>query len=644
MNLQIIRPDKNVSEDRKEELRKYLVEQWMRAKNSRMEQVDSDYEQWSKAYDGIPLETIRTVPFYKSSNFVVKLIRMYVDTFVARSLNIVFATRPLLVVDGMPSDLKAAWELYANRKALYEWNFYKLAKDLMLRGNKTGTVVTKSNWFYDTSMAYTVGKDSIPVEEEVIHYDSTCTRSIPFEDFYVYPLEINHLDEAIIKFQRVRYPAERAQRLIDNGVWALPEGRTLETYLKHPTDVKRQTQQDDSGVSDSQYREVATVECHLRYALGNDETKLYDIIAVLSDEGDLFDLYYNPYPRNLCTFADYRPLPREDLFYGESMCQLLGQSQEEASTIHNDRRNNSFIANSVCFKRRNGSRLPNPSTNWYPGKVWDLDDMDDLEAFQIGRNYDDMLSQEDHTFQFAGQLIGISEGMTGSARGSAGKRGVYNTMGTIAVMQEGNQRQDTNIRDVRESLSRIAATHSKLEAELGSDSDPMISLMPSKMQPLIKEAFAFLRGPGGHLVRHEIKASDAGVNKEVERANLMQMANVLGQYGQTTIQMAAQLSNPQLNPSLRLIMNDVVHMQKWLATRMAREFDEFDLEEVMPDVDAAIEASIPGGGRGTTQTAQSSDQPGMDGGSASGALPPVSRPQLQAIQSLPTLPGGTPPQ
>lgn len=640
MRLKIARP-RDIPPDKLEELRLYLMERWRRAVNGRQDQVDAQYSEWDRAYNGIPLEATRTVPFYKSSNFVVKLIRMYIDTFVARSLNIVFATKPLFVVDRIPRELKESFELYLNSKAIDEWCFYKLTRDIAFRGCKNGTVITKTPWLETEETGVTIDTDGVSAKESrFLGYSGPNPVCIPFEDFYVYPITSNELCDCEIIFHKVRYTEEEARRMIDKGTWTLPAGNTVDQMVRPPRDAKKQTQQADAGIVDPYYKELQAVECHLKWAFGDNKNDTRSMVALYHpDSQQVIDLYYNPYPRNLCIFSDYRPLPREDLFYGESTCQLLGQSQEEASVIHNDRRNNSFIANAVCFKRRSGSLIPNPSTNWYPGKVFDVDDLDDLDVFQVGRNYDDMLQQEDYTFSLAGKLTGIDDPMQGAVSGIMGKRGIYNTMGTIALMQEGNQRSDTNLRDLREAVSSVGRISTYLQAFLGSD-DPFIDSLSKETSAQVRQALELINSSQGRFIRLEVKTSSAGANKEVERQNLLQIAQILGQYGAQVQQMATQLANPQINPSLRLIMNDVAEMQKWMATRLLRQFDEFDAAEVLPDVSSAIEATVPGGSRGTRKALPGSGQEGMEPRGPNGALPPVSRQQVEALSQIPTLPRG----
>lgn len=628
-DLLIARP--TLSNDKREELRKYLLDRWRRSVAGRAVQVDTDYARWAKAYSGVPLEKERTVPFYKSSNYVVKLIRIYVDTFVARTLNIIFATKPLYAVSGIPREDKEAWEYYINYKSQKVWDHYKLAKALCSYGCRNGSIVLKTNQVTKSSIEMRAIDDNRVKEEKVTYYEGPETRVIPFEDWYVYPFGSQTWEDIVIKFHRVRFAEEIARDKYNRGIWELKLGKDdFSTYLKTPNDIKVQQEQVESGTYDSQFKEFVAVECHLQYAVTNDATKLYDIIAVIHPQSEeLIDLYYNPYPRNLNTFTDYRPFPQDSTWWGESMCELLGQSQEEASVIHNDRRNNSFIANSVTFKRKNGSLLPNPSTNWYPGKVWDLQDMDDLEIMTVGANYPDMIPQEDYVFNLANRLSGIGDSMQGASDGSAGSGGVYNTMGTLAVMAEGNQRQDTNIRDVRDSMGNLADVCSRLQARFGAD-DPYIDAMPVDMQPQIKRALQTLNSEKYRVINHEVVLSNAGHNAEVEKASLLQITQLLAQHGQTLQQLIPPLLQGKLNPGMTMMLTDLLQMTSSMAKRVMRAFGEADLVEALPDVGKILAAGGVGAPDAGTQGAQEDVQPGGPGSS----LPPLSGQQLSSLSQM----------
>lgn len=622
---QVVRPEQEFFDsERFTQLEQYLKDHWDRAVASRSEQIDHKHAVWQRNYEAIPAQSRRETPWPGASNFVVPLIRMYVDTFVARTLNIIFATRPLFTLDFLKADVRDSSELYFNRKAIHDWDYYTLTRGLMQRGAKNGTAVTKTTFEVVEEISVVAEGE----EQTITTYDGPLTSVIPFEDFYVYPITAETLKQCTIKFHRIRYVEEEAIAMLDK--WQVDE-TFVQASLEMPTDIKRDQEQNDAGVYDPWLREMHVVECHLKFDLDN-TGKRYSIIALLEPkQGKLIDVYYHPYVRNLELFNEYKPLPREDMFFGEAWAQILMQAQEEASTIHNDRRNNSYIANAPIFKRKSGSLLPNPSTEWYPGKVWDLDAMDDFEVVMVGRNYNDMLAEENHIFMLAERIIGIGAVQQGNASGMMGKRGIYNASGTLAVLSESNQRQDTNIRDVRQVLGAIARTAFTLQSTYGAD-DPIIEMFPGKMADQIREGLASANPAQLSRAFFEIKASDAGANKEVHKANMLQMAQIIGQYGQMVPSLTTTILSTQ-NPVLQQLLSETASMHHRMAKQLLRAFDEYDSAEFLPDIVGALErgaSQAQAGGGGAPQGAPGGASALLGGGA--GALNPTTA--RQAVESI----------
>lgn len=628
----IIRPDKSFDEEKQKALLTYLCDHYDRAEKARSEQMDK-YREWEKIYRAIPLEKKRTVPWSGASNLVVPLARIYLDTFVARTLNIIFATRPLYVSDGFPREEKEALELYINRKALYEWGHYPLANRLLNRGNKNGTAVTKTIYVEDKVWQMMPGLGGPEQSsQEVTTFSGPSTDLIQFEDFSLYPYQVEELEKALILFQKVRYVEEEAKQKVKDGKWLLSE-EDVESSLKMPADVdKKKEEEADAGLADPFLREFSVVEAHLKWEM--QPGKMFKVVCI-----------FDPLARKMadiqfatsldCVFHDYRPFPRESIFWGESQCQILQMQQEEASRIHNERRDNAFIANAPVFLRKNGSNLPNPSTTWYPGKVWDLDDIADLSVQSFGRNIDSMLDQEAAVYQLADKITGSGPVMQGMSGGQMDKRGVYNTSGTLAVLSESNQRQDTNIRDAREALSRIIKCAFGMQREYGGSDDPTIDMFPPDLAAKIRRGMELVSGEILKRSFFEVKASSAGSNKEVERANLLQMAQVLAQYGQAATQMATELASPTLNAGIKQTMISVITMQRWMAARLLKAWDEADAEGELPDVIKAL-GFDGGGGQGPTgQPVPGGPQRSVDLGGAAGAGGPLSREGLEVLRSLP---------
>lgn len=627
--MKVVRPQ-DLSPERSKEIFKYLSEQWTRASEGRAQQVDTHLDKWDKMYRAVPLSPERNFPWPKASNLVVPIIRMHLDTFVSRTLGIVFGTQPLIKALGYPKEHGDNLERYLNDKSMHSWEMYQFGRDLLFAGNKTGTGTAKVPWVdysaFDV-MPGTAADAEDYRETEVSVYKGPRPEVIPFEDYFVYPITATRPHHIEIKFHRLRFTSEKAKENCDNGTWMhpfeseFPMGAEailgLKTYLETPQDVKRENEQADAGATDYMLQEFQPIEAHFRYDLG--AGVYHDIVALFHPRmTELLDLYFNPYPRNAEIFHSYRPFPRDGMWYGESLCEILGPIQEEISAIHNDRRNNSYLSNSPVFVTKDAANVPNPSTNWYPGKTFRLEDTDDLQVLNIGRPHDPMIDQEGFSMQLAERVTGTGALAQGAASGAMGKRGVYSTGGTMAMIQEGNERQHTNIRDFRQTLSAVIKTCFLLQKAFDPN-DPVLEFYPADVRKGIEAALEYADETRTHLCRFEVRTSNAAMNKEVERQSLMQVSGTLNTlYGQT-MQAAQQLMNPQLNQGLRLVMNDIVQAQRQMAKRLISAFDELDPEGLLPDVAAAIEAVVPGGSRGSRPPEQPAQPGGLD--PAQGALP-----------------------
>lgn len=614
---QIYRPP--IDPDTRKELQQYLLTQYENAHSIRREQVEDKYTRWDRNYNAYPKEKVRTVPYYKSSNIVVPIIRIYVDTYVARTLTIMFATRPLFNIDGYPREVKEAYESYVNRKARYDWGYYNLVSQLLSRGAKNGTVVAKT--IHDKTTRIWADEKQ---EREVVVFEGPKTMVIPFEDFCVYPTTANDLRQVQIKFHRIRYTEEEILRIIEEDADALKWDITkedLERIVSKPKDDKRLQQQEDAGISDPHLKEVHFEECHLDYPIGN-TGKYYSIVALLCPAlNRLIDVYVTPYPPGVDIFHDYRPKPKEDFFWGDSWCQILDAAQEEASQIHNARRDSAILATGPMWKRKNGARVPNPSTNSYPGKVFELDEMDDLELLQVSAQIGDMMQEEAMVYQLADRLAGFSPEMQGLSQGNSGKRGIYNTGGVLAVMAEGNLRQDSNIRDVREVVSCIIKSAVSIQARFSPD-DPAINFFDPAEQNNIRQALALSTDiERTRFTKFETNVSDAGANKEVEKAALLQMSNTVGQYAQTIQQLMPQVLSMQ-NPVLKAILYRIVSMQAWMVKRLAYVYEEYDAEGPLNDLKSAIDAGVPELQGGSSGGTTGPTPPSLAGGNTQGLQSP----------------------
>lgn len=632
MAFRTIRP-KNIEPETLAAIERYIAEHWRRAVEGRSAHI-SNHTTWEKLYEALPRGERRT-PWKGASNLTVPLIRIFIDTFIARTLNIIFATRPLYNVEGFNATQRDGVRSWLNLRALTQWKHYRTFNYILTDGSTAGTTLAKTTWHTESQVHIVSNGGDMATEQDVTTYDGPRTSVIHFDDFFVYPVTARNLDDVEVIFHRLRWTRERFERLRADGS-ALVSQISEDDFKKAlgtPSDAPVSRELSMAGVSDSEYEETEVVEVHFRWTLDGRSHKL--IALWLPALNKLADLYYCPYHPSIQIFHHYTPWPRKHCFYGYAGPELASALQEEVSQIHNDRRNNSMLANSVQYKRKNGVGVPNPTSEGYPGKVWDLEEMDDLDVLNVGRSLSgDLIPEEEYAFSLAERLFGIGPVMQGMSQGGRDKRGVYNTMGTLGVMAESNQRQDTNIRDAREVLGGIGRTSYMLCREFVGNKG---ILRLDDLSVLQRGAVLSSFSAPMDTIRFEVNASNAGANAETNKAALYQLAQVMGQYGTTVQQMSMHLANPALNPILRRVLTELVSMYRWIAQRLLNAHNEFEAEEFLPDVIAAVSQFMGPQAVATGNGQSANNNPPLGGGSAS----PAGANGSTSLEDLLLLPGGT---
>src|SRR4051812_41465715 len=81
--------------------------------------------------------------------------------------------------------------------------------------------------------------------------------------------------------------------------------------------------------------------------------------------------------------------------------------------------------------------------------------MDDLEPLLLQANYNSLVEEENALLALAERYSGNPPPTQGFGSGSQGKRGVYNSQGTLALLSEGNRRLDLILKRVRTPFHKL---------------------------------------------------------------------------------------------------------------------------------------------------------------------------------------------
>lgn len=581
--------------DRKRTLVDFLHTKFWAAFRARQNQVDNSYKKWIDNYNAKPSEEVRSTPFYNASNFVPQLIRMHVDILTARVVGIIFGTKPLWKPTALLGDIRRD-QLETLAEAM-EWvsfydipGFQKAMFSVIKRCFKTGATVVKYPWRKDVDYVVRGSNGEGYISKERVR-EFLDFQPIPFDDFWVSPMTILDLSKAEIKFQRLRFTKEAVESRMEDGWWDKEAAQMLLDggESKMDSEPARQAMAAEAEVQLTKdvIQPFNVIEAWLSYPI--EHGKPHTIVVVfnpqLKNESSLLKCYFNPYDED--PIADFHLLPREDpdLFYDYCVPEILEQAQEEKAQVHNSRRDASTITNVPGWKKKRGANVPNPATSWYPNKVFELDSMDDLEPLQLRPQYNAMLEEESSISQEAERYTGVTPPMQGFGAGvMSGKRGIYNTGGTLALLAEGNRRLDMYIKEIRDPMHRVGRGIFTSYRDFGQSK--LDRFRSYEKYPLIQELFSQSRGDpseGGGLF-FGLSASEASVNKEHDRTSLLLMANTMAAYYQRVLEASGVVAQlPEGNPVRELVLL-ILDGARDLANRLLYVFDVPDRKTLIPDV------------------------------------------------------------
>lgn len=615
--------------DAKKTLVGFLREKFRFGVQARTDQIESDLTRWMENYAGKPQQETRTTPFLHASNFVPQLIRMHTDILVARLYGLMVAAKPFwhpsCLMEEMPHETLEGVSSWMEFISFFQLHLPDVLDQCLRRVCKTGLLMLKGPWKQDivwTADGPTDDGRGIKTSSTTDEYLQL--QPMPFDDVWIWPITVNDPCEAKIIFHRLRLTKEDVQARIASGAWDKTQADKI--LLSDPKitdkDAPRQAQAAEAGImlTADVDRPYTVIEAHLRYEV--QPGKPFKIIVTFNPHDESNDGYlrgyFSPYKKIENCFTSLNLLPREDLVYGYSIPEILEQFQEEQAQIHNGRRDTATIANVPGWKKKRDPLVPNPATEWYPGKVFELEDMADIEMLTFGGQYNDMITEEGFLLQLAERTTGISPPMQGAGVGGLnGQRGIYSSQGTMALLAEGNQRIDIYLRRMRFPMHNIGNLIYQSYRTFKPEGAEYRTW--GKYGQAVKQSFNFKEPEGYPGFFFEMSASTGSVNKESDRTALLLMANTMSAYYRQLVEAVSSMAQIPDGHPLKATLMLVLDGAKDLADRLLFAFDIGDRKRLVPDVRTAFGGSPQAG-------AEQADSLGMP--TAEGDVP------IDGIQTL----------
>lgn len=547
--------------------------------------------EWTRLLKGRPKEETKNFPFPNASNLVVQLIATRVEQMLARAM-IIYGVDPLWSVGalgdlvGQEADEQAKMlEQFLSDQAIdpEQLNLYRKEEMMFHDGIAYGTSFMAFPWQYITEEVATSipGSDSSSINRpgefrSLISKDGPSPENIPMERILI---SNKITDLAKVKFfaREVPLSREAVEDRIAFGVWSKVDG---EKVLHNPS-IDDSSSNNASGRDDkadtytgNKWGEVFKVyECYIKFV---HDKKTFSICAHWHKESRTkLSAVFNYFPKNMLPFEDLRFGYDDDSYRGYGFIEMLKGYQQEVSQVHNNRLDNEAIRNNVSFRINKDSELAS-TLRFYPGVGIPADE-GEVEVLDTRGGTMDNMQSEQAAIAMANERSGIDPAIAGSGGGIVNqKRGIYSSQGTLAVLQQQNNRTGLRMMDIRGTHVKIGRKLVDMYAFMGIGTR---LARYGEQAPALRKALDSVRAGNLGL---QLKASSASTNVESDRQNSILLEGLQTKYMGAVNEILQAMQQPQISPEQKQYLEDILFAQNSLTRHIFRVFGHYDVDKLVP--------------------------------------------------------------
>jgi len=626
-----------LADEERQRLSDWLVNELQRATDDRGDFTD-ELAEWERLYEARPKVANKTIPWDGASNLVVPVIATAVDSVLARLMNSIFATGELWATKqrsakwaGLTDPIQA-WLNWVQSEVL---KMYHVCQRWFLSTIKSGTGVGKLTW--ERRMRKIVYSDGIgsATEEIVTLHDGPVFESVSLDDFFTSSDALYSHDVQTCEWvaQRGRLTYKQLKEKEASGIF-YDVDKILSYQRTQSSDVVEDETAENVRITPSEYNDWEIWEVWCSYVLdapemsqqGETSTGVYPaelIVHIEPNSGHILSVTYNYYRHQERPFHVIRWMPRERSFFGIGLCKMLADIQEEITTIHNQRLDNASIANMKVFKRRTSVRIG--PLDIYPGAQIPVEEMDDIDSFDLGTEHSTLLQEELHTNSIGEKRSAVNDYTVGRESSAIGSRATATS--TLALIRESNKRFAMTINDIRERLSDIGHQVTMLYQQFAPDKEVMYEMFDEEEAALMQQWFTLPVEYTKTNIYIDTPAISEMNNKEMQQQILFTLLQVVEKFYMGIGNAMMVVANPQAPMPVKEVAKQAVISSSRIFQKILEAFDFRDAKSYAPDINQLL-ALMSGmemmGGMGGQATGPET-QPG--GGAPTGGA------QAQAQQS-----------
>jgi hypothetical protein len=553
--------------------------------------------EWRRLAEGKPKDKTKSFPWPNASNLVVQVIGQRCDDIAARVLGLVWSTSPVAMFRTQFSKPKdphrenekvRILEQFIDNQAfdhetldLYRVECVGFADSARLGTHFFKVVPEQRMEVTEVSiMGSDKGSKKTKLTESTI-YTGPKIENLEFEHVYADP-EAPTWDKSRLKAHKRTLKKFELEERVFAGFY---DKEMVESVLGKPDrqgpELSETRQQVKKGVNVPQARilsEYDIYECNFWWWIngpGGKKVKVHLFASYHYSSRTMLKQVFNFMPDNACSIIPTKLDISAKGIHGRGYADILESYQTEISTQHNQRIDARTMAITGIIRSSN----PNldKDIKVYPFCIIP-GDADEVELLKNQMDLGDGgIAEEELALKLADDRAGVSQAVVGLGAGGPNKKGQYGSMGTLALLQDGNTRNNLRVSDFRYAHIKIISLATKVFGKLGVHN---MEEAFGEDAPLLEEALSdFYKDH----IKIPIRATTASINKEVEKQNDMLLRQALSQHGQETSQLIQALSNPQIPPNVKKYYVDLIKSQDSMMMRVLRNFGYDQPREFVPE-------------------------------------------------------------
>lgn len=449
----------NLDTDTLERLRSYIDEELLNHDAERAVFVD-ELISWQEDYWAKPSQTEVTFPFQGAANLIIPLTAIAVEAVHARTMTTLFALDQFVSVKALTdefSEIAQPFEQFLDHELITSMNIREKINDPILELEKFGTGVGKSG--YEKVIRTAVRVNALGEEEEfkVVTRQGATIDGVSLSRFLL-PFYAKDPQSSPWCGEYHSESPYYVKGLAEGGMFYPDTMEKLQPWLIQVSNVdspydERKFERNQEELENRKPfwpKRLDWVELWLGFDIDGSGVEKEIVVHYHRESHTFMSIRYNWHSDLHRPYRKGNYIPVEYRWTGVGICKQNEHFQAEVTTQHRQRLDNATLANVRMIKVHKLAGF-GPKEPIFPGKMWFVDNMEDIETIQLGEIYPSAYNNEQATLQYSYQRTGVNEVTLGMPQ--VGTPGTATS--DLARIQEGNKKFDYTYGNVKRLVGEL---------------------------------------------------------------------------------------------------------------------------------------------------------------------------------------------